>query len=355
MKKNLLLISILLTAGLLAGCVALGGLAQPNLSASQRAQFEAELGLCLGELSGNLSQDQYTRLAKKFLPVWKLREAREARGNPSMGFLERLTFRSFSLALDEYTDAIFGASLYYYEDVPEYDLVDFAVTPDGSLGDATYYDDWDSYSYTEEEVKELWALASSFLPDDALTVFDTYTIFTDGEANVAAYVYWDFTSDGMTWGLALDPEDSFDAEYFQETLLHEYCHYLTLNEEQVLYDFPNSSGTYSEAGMVSREDSYLNQFYQIWWSPLLKDERIANEDSTAFFIRHAREFYDDYATTDPCEDIAECFACYVLMSDSWYDSAGLEVWEQKIAWLDQFEEFRSFRQAVLNKLSAEVI
>lgn len=353
MKKSLLVIAVLLTAELLSGCGAASALYSPALTGRQQAQFEADLALCLGDLSDYLNQEEYDRLAEKFLPVWRLREKRLSRDDPTMGFWERLRFKDFSLALDRCTQEIFGAAPYYYEDSKEYDLVDYTVNPDGTLGQATYYDDWDSYSYTQEEMKELWSLAASFLPDGALTVFDTYSVFTDGEANVTAYVYWDFTDGGMTWGLALDPADSGDLEYLQETLLHEYCHYLTLNEEQVVYEDANSCATYSEAGLTALPDSYLNQFYQDWWSPLLRDERIANGDSTDFFLRHYEEFYDDYATTDPCEDIAECFACYVLMADGWYDDPNLEIWEEKIAWFDQFEELRAFKQAVLNRLTAE--
>ena len=353
MKKRFLVISALLAAELLSGCGALGVLYQPALPADRQAQFEADLALCLGDLSDYLSQEDYDRLAEQFLPVWRLREKRLAKGDPTMGFVEHLKFKSFSQALDRCTQEIFGSPLYYYEDSKEYDLADFRVNSDGTLGEAIYYDDWDSYSYTQEEVEELWALAASFLPNDALTVFDTYSVFTDGESNVTAYVYWDFTDEGITWGLALDLADSTDEEYLQETLLHEYCHYLTLNEEQVIFESAKSNETYSEQGLTTRPDSYLNQFYQTWWSPLLKDERTANPDSTDFFQRHYDEFYDDYATTDPCEDIAECFACYVLMSDGWYDDPNLEVWEKKIAWFDRFEEFREIRQEVLSRLTAE--
>jgi hypothetical protein len=43
----------------------------------------------------------------------------------------------------------------------------------------------------------------------------------------------------------------------------------------------------------------------------------------------------------------------VLFDDSWYEDEDLDLWEQKIAWFDQFEELREFRQQVLNKLDAE--
>jgi hypothetical protein len=324
----------------------------------EAAAFYDDLNTCLGDLTQEVTQEEYDQLAKEFSPLWSLRTSRLEKGKAEMGFVETWLFKSFSLALDDLTVQYFGEVDYYYGDEPEYDLVDYPVLSDGSLGEPEFFDDWEDYSYDQQELTDLWQLAGEFLPDDALTVFDTYSIFTDGADGVVAYVYWDQDPedpDSLVWGLALDPEDSGDTEYLEETLLHEYFHYLSLNESQVHASDDIQEDTYCEPDydIYSLPDSYLNQFYQAFWSPLLLDEREANPDSLYFFLRHYNDFYDDYATTDPSEDIAECFSCYVLFDDSWYEDGDLDLWEEKIAWFDQFEELREFRQQVLNKLDAE--
>jgi hypothetical protein len=201
----------------------------------------------------------------------------------------------------------------------------------------------------------MWDTAKALLPEDALTVFDTYSIFTDGESETLAYVYWDFEDgnvDDVTWCIALDPADSEDSEDLQETLLHEYFHYLSLNQDQVDYEGEHTLETYAEDDfeIYSHPDSYLNQFYQAFWPGILVDERLSNPDSDYFFLRHYDHFYDDYAATDPSEDISECFSAYVLFRDGWYDDDDLEVWEQKIAWFDQFDELKDFRSQVRDRL-----
>ena len=60
---------------------------------------------------------------------------------------------------------------------------------------------------------------------------------------------------GSTWEIAVDPADAEDEGWFTETVLHEYCHYLTLNDEQVTYTDRQTTDTYNEAGMVSAPGS----------------------------------------------------------------------------------------------------
>lgn len=354
MKRNCIL-AILLCSLLLSGCSGVTAVFSPSLTQEEAAVCAADLEICLGDLSAELTQSEYEAIYDEFVSLWVLRQARLEQGKTTMGYREEKEFLQFSKTLDAYTDLIYGAADYYYTDEPEYDLVDYAVNSDGSLGEATYFDDWGSFDYSEAELITLWNQAANLLPDGALSIFDTYSVFTDGEYGTVGYIYWDFTGDGMVWGLALDPEDSGDTEYLQETILHEYFHYLSLNESQVEYGGTDDGSTYAEAELdfTSYEDSYLNQFYQAFWPEILEDERLANPDSTSFFLRHYYEFYDDYATTSPSEDIAECFACYVLWEDGWYDAADLEIWEQKIAWFDQFEYFRNFRAAVQEKLATD--
>ena len=131
-----------------------------------------------------------------------------------------------------------------------------------------------------------------------------------------------------TWG---------DQDYFLETVLHEYCHYLTLNHRQADYRGEPTVETYCEAGMVSREGSYLDDFCQQFWTGYL-DDRLADLDSYNFFLRHEEDFVSSYASTDPSEDISESFAFFVL----WDVPESEAVWAEKLrfSWTTGLTEFR---------------
>jgi hypothetical protein len=337
--------------------------------------YDAAFSACLGDLDGLLNEEDYAALQALFDSLWELRSARVASGSGSMTVKETRAMEKFSLALDDYTEAYIGDYSSFFgeeydgeegegsdvqgavqQDEPEeVDLVDFAVESDGTLGEASYYEDWDDSGYTLQQAQAMWDTATALLPPDALTVFDTYTLFTDGADETLGYVYWDFIDgdvNNVTWCLALDPADGDDQDALEDTLLHEYFHYLSLNESQVDYEGEHTMDTYAEDDyeIYCHEDSYLNQFYEAFWPSILVDERLANSETEFFFLRHYNDFYDDYAITDPSEDICECFSAYVLFSDGWYDDDDLDVWEQKIAWFDQFEELKTFRQQVRSQL-----
>jgi hypothetical protein len=332
--------------------------------------YDAAFSACLGDLDGVLDEEDYAALQALFDSLWELRSARVASGSGSMTVRETRAMEKFSLALDDYTVKYIGDYSSFFgeaydddeddnddqEDEPEMvDLVDFAVEDDGTLGEASYYDDWSDSGYTVQQAQAMWDTAAALLPPDALTVFDTYTLFTDGTDETLGYVYWDFIDgdvNNVTWCLALDPADGDDQDALEETLLHEYFHYLSLNETQVDYEGEHTMDTYAEDDfeIYSHPDSYLNQFCEEFWPSILVDERLANSETESFFLRHYNDFYDDYAITDPSEDICECFSAYVLLSNGWYDDDDLDVWEEKIAWFDQFEELKTFRQQVRGQL-----
>ena len=69
----------------------------------------------------------------------------------------------------------------------------------------------------------------------------------------------------------------------------------------MVYTHRQTVDTYNEAGMVARSGSYLDDFYQEFWTDLL-DDRLANPNSYGFFLRHEEDFVTAYASTDPSED-----------------------------------------------------
>lgn len=136
----------------------------------------------------------------------------------------------------------------------------------------------------------------------------------------------------------MDPADAGELDWFTETVLHEYTHYLTLNDTQADYGAPESGARYCEEGMVARSGSYLDDFYHAFWTDYLHD-RLANPDSYGFYLRHQADFVTDYASTDPSEDIAESFTYFVL----WDAPEGDAVWEEKLNFFYRYPELVEFR------------
>ena len=93
-----------------------------------------------------------------------------------------------------------------------------------------------------------------------------------------AYV-WALDDAGARWEIAVDL-DAEDQEYFVETVLHEYFHYLSQRYPGDLY-VGQTLDTYNEPGMVTLADSYLNNFYQEFWTGYL-DDCLACDDTYNF-------------------------------------------------------------------------
>ena len=214
-----------------------------------------------------------------------------------------------------------------YASPAERPLADYAVEPDGGL----------RLTSGEDVYRPLWAQVNALLPEGALDGFSRFTVFTDGLDETLAYVS-PLDDTGTRWELAVDPADAGELDWFTETVLHEYTHYLTLNDTQADYGAPESGARYCEEGMVARSGSYLDDFYHTFWTDYLHD-RLANPDSYGFYLRHQADFVTDYASTDPSEDIAESFTYFVL----WDAPEGDAVWEEKLNFFYRYPELVEFR------------
>lgn len=150
--------------------------------------------------------------------------------------------------------------------------------------------------WTREDLEEMWESMQAVLPKDSLSGLSELCALygrRGGDGGLCAAR----RPRGSQWEICLDPADMGDRDYFLETVLHEYCHYLTLNHRQADYRGEPTVETYCEDGMVSREGSYLDDFCQRFWTGYL-DDRLADLDSYNFFLRHEEDFVSSYASTD---------------------------------------------------------
>ncbi|MDO4794246.1 MAG: hypothetical protein Q3993_08675 [Filifactor alocis] len=154
----------------------------------------------------------------------------------------------------------------------------------------------------------LWKRIRSVIETENLKKFDYVIVTTDGEDNSLASVIEspDGKRNGERWLLQVDSQDM--GYELEDTLIHEYGHYLTLNEKEVDYTDEYDLNRYCEVGLVAKENSFINRFYQKFW----KDYRISYTPTDhLFYIRHRSSFVSDYAATDPAEDVAETFLHFV--------------------------------------------
>ncbi len=344
-----LVLAAVLALGL-AGCQSADWTQLPE---AEQAAFQETLDLSLGQLADCLSEAEYETARQRLLTLWPLRRQRLEKGEFEPGRREQFYLLSYSRLLDGYTEQYLGRSRGgWYEYPEEVDLVNFRIQPNGILTAPYYYDGWEGASYERADAERLWTAIRDILPEEAFSDFEEFHLFTDGDYETLAYVYWDDTS-GVAdhWGLALDPADSDDWDELVLTVLHEYCHYLTLREGQVTFLQTPDTATYCEDGMRSAEDSYLNAFYQSYWG-FLYEERRQNPDSTAFFTRHGDRFCDEYAATDPAEDIAESFSYYVVMGDAELEEDA-SVRGEKLNFFQAYPEFSAFRAQVRANLGLD--
>lgn len=194
----------------------------------------------------------------------------------------------------------------------------------------------------EKERSILLDKVRSVINDKNLRQFDYIIVMTDGEYNNLASVMEspDGDGSGKRWLLHVDPEDMENE--FIETLVHEYGHYLTLNQKEVEYKEDYDLSRYCEEGMVALEGSVIDQFYQRFW----KDYRVVEfPTGHMFYVRNRDSFVSDYAATEPAEDIAESFLFFVKEERP----EGKSVRDEKLRFFYEFPHLVEIRNEIRSK------
>ena len=324
-----------------AGCSPAPGADQETL--------DRELDVQLGLLAEVITQEERSAAMDLWMRLRPVRQARLDRGEYRRGDREQELLEELNGLYEAYTIRYLGGDDlgWGYTDPEEHVLARYRIGGAGELTLMPTSLDLTHGPWTREDLEEMWESMQAVLPKDAFRDFRSYVPFTDGEGETVAYVL-PADPGGSQWEICLDPADMGDRDYFLETVLHEYCHYLTLNHRQADYRGEPTVETYCEAGMVSREGSYLDDFCQRFWTGYL-DDRLADLDSYNFFLRHEEDFVSSYASTDPSEDISESFAFFVL----WDVPESEAVWAEKLRFFLDYPELTEFRRQVRENLGLE--
>jgi len=280
----------------------------------------------------------------------------------------------FGRLWDQILDFVYGDEL-YDDEYGEYDNDD--AYGDG-YDEADYYDDYYSADGDEEAFavylvedgdiqlesgtiseqdketyEKMWNQAAALIPDDYETMISQYHVFSDGVDETMAYM--ENQDDGLViWFLALDPADSIAkngnfTRDFDETIIHEFGHLLTLNGSQM---DNNAVNTYVAYEGRLKEKAYLNLFYQAFWADIMDEykhtvDEESDEDVYAFYEAHEDMFVGDYAATNPEEDIAESFRVFVTGNRPKGDS----IKDQKVLFFYGFDELVDMRDMMRSHLN----
>ncbi|QIB68175.1 hypothetical protein Ami103574_02100 [Aminipila butyrica] len=214
---------------------------------------------------------------------------------------------------------------------------------------AVYQEGWknglDTLTWKEQKkLAESWQQVTAILPKDWFAPFQYFKVGGDGVDGTYAYVI-PVDDRGERWCMAVDPADITEDGLFPYTVVHEMCHYWTLNEKQVEYlgdqvaYYP--AERYSDWECVAKEDSYLQAFYQAFWQDIINDWA-TDPENLYFYDRHQSEFVTGYASTNCAEDLAESFSAYVFLK-----SADTPEVQAKLDFFDSYPELRQKKKEIL--------
>jgi hypothetical protein len=217
--------------------------------------------------------------------------------------------------------------------------------------------------------EELWNYFATLIPYEFRPHLAEFVIMTDGKDNVLAAVA-QTSYDSALWNLQIDFADTNDSYYLTFTLIHEFAHLLTLEQNQVppslaifnnpddneiYYDEISACSTYHPGEGCSNQDSYINQFYEQFWLDIYEewneinleeDEDLYYEKLDDFYYKYEDRFLTDYAATNPAEDIAESFAFFIFAEKP----LGETIAEEKILFFYNYPELVDLRTNILSNI-----
>jgi hypothetical protein len=221
----------------------------------------------------------------------------------------------------------------------------------------------------KEAQQKIWDYFAAIIPAEERADLIYYVVATDGKGHILASVEH-FSGQSDSWGLLIDPADASKPRDLTFTLLHEFGHLLTLNGTQVtpnqavlrhpedlqIYEQQAAScPQYFASGGCSLSDSYINQFFDEFWTKLFDEWSAVNAARTEsnyhillshFYRDHASEFITPYAATSPEEDMAESWSYFVLTPKPVDDSTA----HRKLLFFYNFPELVDLRDKIVSNI-----
>ena len=131
------------------------------------------------------------------------------------------------------------------------------------------------------------------------------------------------------------------------TMIHEFGHYLTLNNRQSYLSYLVDDDSYSP---YPKKGSIIDSILTSYWKPYLNDDIVENclpKNGNVYFCFPPESFVSAYASTSFNEDAAESFAHFVLLDDK---PQRTNAANSKILLFYQHPEFVKLRLAIRQNL-----
>lgn len=202
--------------------------------------------------------------------------------------------------------------------------------------------------------QKIWEQILKVVPQSHLSKINEFMIYA-GDFSSSADLYgalgyvFPTNNDLSTWqfGIAIDLAYQIPFNDLNNgvngTIIHEFGHIVTLNNEQV-NSSATSCSTYSLNEGCATNDSYIYKFYTNYWKDT-PSENTADQNYKA----NPNNYVSEYAATNISEDIAETFRVYVLSATP---SDNTIVKNKKIIELNGYQNLQNLRTSIRSKIGS---
>lgn len=210
------------------------------------------------------------------------------------------------------------------------------------------------YQQDLQEHQKLWRLVKKIVPLNYRDKIGEFLIY-NGSVTETNGLSVQINNDLSKWklGIAINYSND-DQQKLIYTIVHEFGHILTLNNDQINTTIREDNCTtfYTDLG-CSKSDSYLNQFQNQFWSDIWDSFLTAQGDGImgiqSFYTTYSDRFLVQNSANNPKEDIADAFAIFVTREEA---ATGNSIAEQKIEFMYNFSELVSLRNYIRTNLGS---
>ena len=199
--------------------------------------------------------------------------------------------------------------------------------------------------------QEIWNLVKKVVPTAYRTKMSEFLIYNGTADGTAGFVV-EKNSDLTKWKMGIAINYASDKQELIYTVIHEFGHILTLNNEQVDATISESAcANYFTGEGCAKSNSYIyklqSQFWVDIWSQFLTAQKGGESELQKFYTNNSTRFVTQYAATNPGEDIAEVFATFVTRNTG---ANGNSIAEQKIQLMYNYPELVTLRDYIRKNL-----
>ena len=209
-----------------------------------------------------------------------------------------------------------------------------------------------AYQQDTQKHQELWGLVKKVVPPNYRNKMSEFLIY-NGEVNGSAGFVVETQSDLSKWQMGIAINYADDQQELTYTVIHEFGHILTLNNDQVDASIAQGScSNYFTGEGCSKSNAYINKLQSQFWADIWSEFQNAQNSQNGmeqFYNSHNNRFVTQYAATNPGEDVAEVFATFVTRNGG---ANGNSIAEQKIQLMYNHAELVELRNYIRGNLGS---